>query len=409
MNRMKVAFLTYGTSPVPATRGGAVENLIEDLFDENEKRGLFDFSVLTIYEKDAAQKAKEYKRSDFNFVKCPGLIDILDKSIYWIAKYILKKDKLISYRFIIRRLYVMSKYPRILLENNYDRIVLVTNSTLFFVLKNKKVAKKYENKVVYYLHNEVRSLFKCEKEVASIRTLIGISQFVNNSFRKKVPTLKNEQCFVLKNGIDIDKFLNKKAEKIDFYKKKYGITENDFVVIFAGRLVDEKGALETIQAIKACKDQSIKLLIVGSGFYSSDVVDNYTKKLQQEATEIKNQIIFTGYIDYDDMPSIYHLGNIAVLPSMWDEPAGMTMVEAVVSGLPLITTNSGGIPEYISSSAAIILNRDDMLVSNIKKNIKLLKQSSEKKICFDMSNDLSLKSYYLNFAKILYEKDAIEI
>lgn len=37
MERMKVAFLTNGTSPVPATKGGAVENLIEDLLDENEK------------------------------------------------------------------------------------------------------------------------------------------------------------------------------------------------------------------------------------------------------------------------------------------------------------------------------------------------------------------------------------
>ena len=38
MERMKIAFLTNGTSPVPATKGGAVENLIEDLLDENEKK-----------------------------------------------------------------------------------------------------------------------------------------------------------------------------------------------------------------------------------------------------------------------------------------------------------------------------------------------------------------------------------
>lgn len=47
-NKMKVAFLTVGTSPVPATKGGAVENLIEDLLDENELYHNFDFSVLSI-------------------------------------------------------------------------------------------------------------------------------------------------------------------------------------------------------------------------------------------------------------------------------------------------------------------------------------------------------------------------
>lgn len=364
MKRMKVAFLTNGTSPVPATKGGAVENLIEDLLDENEEKHSFDFTVFSLYEEKADEQSKKYKNSNFYYVKPPRVINCLDKGIYWIAKNLLKKANLISYRYILRRLYVMSKFPKILLENDFDRLVLVTNSTLFFVLKDRRVAKKYEDKTIYYLHNEVRSLFKCEKEAASIRSLIGISEFVNNSFRKQIPTLKKERCFVLKNGIDTVKFTTRDERKIKEYKNRFGITEKDFVLVFAGRLVDEKGALEAIKAIKACKDEYIKLLIVGASFYSSDIVDNYTLELQKEAEDIKDRIIFTGYIDYNDMPSIYQLGNAAVLPSIWEEPAGMTMVEAVVSGLPLITTNSGGIPEYIPDNVAILLNRDVNLVDN---------------------------------------------
>lgn len=183
----------------------------------------------------------------------------IDKVIYWIAKNLLKKMNLISYRYILRRLYVMSKFPPILLKNDFDRIILVTNSTLFFVLKDKRVKKKYKGKTIYYLHNEVRSLFKCEKEAASIRSLIGISEFVNDSFRKQVPTLKKDQCFVLKNGVDTVKFTERDEVKIKAYKNMYGIEEKDFVVIFAGRLVKEKGALETVKAIKECKDEHIKL------------------------------------------------------------------------------------------------------------------------------------------------------
>ena len=403
---MKIAFITDGKSPVPATKGGAVENLIEDLLDENEKQSKFEFSVLSVYENKAAEKSKEYKHSNFYFVKCPGAIEFLDKKVYWVAKNILKKDHLISYRYIFRRLYVMSKYPQILLDNDFDRVVVVTNSTLFLVFKNKKVACKYQDKTIYYLHNEVRSLFGCEKEIASIRALIGISNFVNNSFRKLVPSLKDEQCFVLKNGIDTEKFTTRNDEKIEEYKNKFGISKEDFVVIFAGRLVDEKGALETIKAVKACEDKNMKLLIVGAGFYSSDIVDNYTLELCKEAEAIKDRIIFTGYIDYDDMPSIYQLGNVAVLPSMWDEPAGMTMVEAVVSGLPLITTNSGGIPEYIPRDAAIFINRDNDLVDNLSNAIMKLKADK------DLSNsmiqagigvvkELKLENFYCNFVKLI--------
>lgn len=403
-NKMKVAFLTPGMSPIPATKGGAVENLIEDLLDENEKSSCFDFSILSLYEEKAFKKAQKYKNSEFCFVKCPGIIKRIDRCIYWIAKNVLNKKNLISYRFIAQRLYVMSKFPRILLKNNFDRIVLVTNSTLFFVLKNKKVAEKYQGKIIYYLHNEVRSLFGCENEASSIRSLVGISEFVNDSFRKQVPTLKKEQCYVLKNGVDTVKFTTRDEERIQEYKNKFGITEKDFVVVFAGRLVTEKGALETIKAIKACEDEHIKLLIVGAGFYSSDIVDDYTLALQREAEDIKDRIVFTGYIDYEDMSSIYQLANMAVLPSMWDEPAGMTMVEAVVSGLALITTNSGGIPEYISSELATILNRDEELVENIARSIMNTKQNKtavDKAAVTDFCNEMSLKNYYQKFTEIL--------
>lgn len=186
---MKIAFLTNGTSPVPATKGGAVENLIEDLLDENEKRHSFDFSVFSLYEEKATEQSKEYKNSNFYFVKPPKIINCLDKVIYWIAKNLLKKMNLISYRYILRRLYVMSKFPPILLKNDFDRIILVTNSTLFFVLKDKRVKKKYKGKTIYYLHNEVRSLFKCEKEAASIRSLPlittnsgGIPEYIPDEF-----------------------------------------------------------------------------------------------------------------------------------------------------------------------------------------------------------------------------------
>lgn len=402
---MKLAFLTDGKFPVPATKGGAVENLIEDLLDENEKEQNFDFSLLGLYEEDAFLKSKSYKFTDFHFVKCPVIIEFIDKKVYWIAKNILKKTNLISYRYIFRRLYVMSKYPQILLDNDFDRVVVVTNSTLFLVFKNKRVATKYKNKVIYYLHNEVRHLFKCEKEISSIRSLVGISNFVNNSFRKLVLSLKDEQCYVLKNGVDIEKFSKRDKKKIEKYRNKYGLRKDDFVVIFAGRLVDEKGALETIKAVKLCKNENIKVLIVGAGFYSSDVLDNYIIELQKESEDIKEKIIFTGYVDYDDMPSIYHLGNVAVLPSMWDEPAGMTMVEAVVSGLPLITTNSGGIKEYIPEELATFVERDDKIVENIANAIKNVKINNSRERYEKLCKKLCLEQYYKNFTQIISNKE----
>lgn len=403
---MKIAILTDGKSPIPATNGGAVENLIELLLDENEEKRKFDFSVFGLYEENAYQESLKYKKTQFKFVKSPLALDYLDKCIYLLAKYILKKVNLISYRFILRRLYVMSKYPKYLLMDNYDRVVILTNSTLFLLYKNKKVFSKYKNKTFYYLHNEVRSLFGCRKEIEAIHGLIGVSKFVNEAFLDKVPGFSKQNCFILKNCVDVNSFMIYDFEKVEEFRRRYSIYEDDFVVIFAGRLIREKGALEVIEAIKLCNRPKIKLLIVGSGFYRADIVDDYLLELKNASISIIDKVIFTGYIDYADMPYIYKIGNVAVLPSIWNEPAGMTMVEAVISGLPLITTNSGGIPEYIPNNVAVILDRDQELVNNLKHAICRIMDDRyfSELLCSNgeiLKDELNRKNFYKNFEEII--------
>ena len=130
------------------------------------------------------------------------------------------------------------------------------------------------------------------------------------------------------------------------------------------------------------------------------------KKIHAEMAELQNSVVITGYIDYADMPCVYKLGNVAVLPSIWEEPAGLTMVEAAVSGLPLITTNSGGIPEYIPQNCAIFVDRDENLVENLADKIKLLyfnpsmaKQLSEQGV--QLKEKYNLLNYFQSFVRII--------
>lgn len=403
---MKVVFLMPGTSPLPATKGGAVENLIEELLNENEHSKQFEFTVFNVYEQEAQKLALHYKHTHFEMIKYPFFIEWADKLIYFIATRILKRNNVISYRYILRRLYVMSKYPSLLLKKDFDKVVVVTNSTLFGIFKNKKVARKYKDKVIFYLHNEVRSLFRCEEEVEAIRALIGISQFVNNSFLQKVPQLREKPTYVLKNCIDTDRFKEIDEVEIACLREKYKISSEDKVIIFAGRIVKEKGALEVIEAVKRVKTDNVKLLIVGGGFYASDVVDQYSVKLREASEEIKEKIIFTGYVNYDDMPLIYKLGDVAVLPSIWDEPAGMTMIEAAISGIPLITTRSGGISEYVSDEIAFVFERDEKLVENIADAVDYCLSNPDKikmrlKKGIALKNELNQHNFYQNFTDIL--------
>lgn len=104
------------------------------------------------------------------------------------------------------------------------------------------------------------------------------------------------------------KFTTRDERKIKEYKNKYGITEKDFVVVFAGRLVDEKGALETIRAIKSCNDEHIKLLWMMRLRQVSTMADSeinvLDKCIEKEAlhammavlTEKQRNLIYQNYV-----------------------------------------------------------------------------------------------------------------
>jgi glycosyltransferase involved in cell wall biosynthesis len=119
-------------------------------------------------------------------------------------------------------------------------------------------------------------------------------------------------------------------------------------------------------------------MVLGSSFFNDANGENYfIRQLKEKAEGIKERIVFTGFIPYPLVPDYLQTGDIAVLPSMWDEPFGLTVVEAMAVGLPLITTRSGGIPE-ICEDVAIIVERND-IVNNLVSSILDLYEHPDKR------------------------------
>ena len=152
---------------------------------------------------------------------------------------------------------------------------------------------------------------------------------------------------------------------------RFGIGRKDKVLVFVGRMSEEKGIDKMLRALDYVQYEHLKCLIVGSLIYNNDTEDEYQKEIHRLAEKHKDKVVFTGFISQQDLPDIYNLADIAVLPSMWDEPAGLTMIEALACGTPVITTRSGGIPEYVEGGA-IVLERNDDLSKQIAANIEQL-------------------------------------
>ncbi|MBE6088945.1 MAG: glycosyltransferase family 4 protein [Clostridium beijerinckii] len=405
---MKIAIITTGYFPVPATKGGAVEALDEYIIQQNEIYKKLDLNLFSTYDSEAVQVSKRFKYSQFYFVKVPKYIKILDQSIYWIAKNILKRKKHMSYRYILQRLHFISSVSKTLQKESFDKVILENHPTLFMIIKKRKNDIKYKNKYYYHLHNMVTSDYGCRDIMNGTEKVLGVSNYINSTFEKfMLSALEKNRFAVLKNCVDEKRFNNEySTEDIEEVKKKYGIASDEKIVLFTGRLNEEKGIRELLIAYKKVEYSKAKLLIVGSYYFGSKMLSEYEVELKELAKNLGDKIIFTGYVDYKSIPKLYAIADVVVIPSIWDDPAPLTVIEALTAGKPLITTYSGGIPEYANTQCSIILERDEMLIENIANAIDKLLNDNDLRTKLSLearkiAKKWTLKNYYEDFIGLI--------
>lgn|SRR3990167_1707448 len=115
-------------------------------------------------------------------------------------------------------------------------------------------------------------------------------------------------------------------------RNKLCIAENDFVFLFIGRLIERKGIKELLDAFSKINNSKAKLLIIGSGELKPDI---------EAAAELNNKIIYTGWLERNEIIKIYFISDVFVLPAHW-EPWGLVINEAMAAGLPVIVSDQVG-------------------------------------------------------------------
>lgn len=131
-------------------------------------------------------------------------------------------------------------------------------------------------------------------------------------------------------------------------RKKLGIPPANTFITTIGRLVPEKGQATLLHsAFDVLKyNQQIIFIVLGDGPLKEDLIT-----LAQTSKYSKN-IMFLG--TREDVREILHISDILVVPSL-HEGFGITIVEAMQQGLPIIASNVGGIPEIVDSNTGILI------------------------------------------------------
>jgi len=214
--------------------------------------------------------------------------------------------------------------------------------------------------LVLHLHNDMLSgdngwLAGC------FDLTVTVSDFLAERVRA---ACKDATVATVCNGIDTRRFAPRKRN--DRLRREMGFGEDDFVAVFTGRLVPEKGIGELLEAMEILgKESGVKLLVVGGSFYSGTADSDFARDLKQKTEQMGDRIRFTGFVDYERVPDCLAAGDVAVLPSVWDEPFGLTVAEAMSVGLPVVTTRSGGIPEIVNPQHCVLVERGKGLAERL--------------------------------------------
>lgn len=369
---MKILMIPSRMLPIPPVKGGAVQNLINFYIEWNEKEKNNDLIVTSIYNEDAKNLSSELKNTVIEYTgRHRFLIKLMYKDIPKIsglAHKIINAD----YKKIIKKVIRQNK-------EKLDLVVL-DNSTGYFEL----VRKEFDGKIAIHIYNDHlnSSVKNIDYIMKNVDRVITVSEYNSDIVRKLG---YEEKVVTLHNGVDISRFGNEYTKgQRNGIREKLNIKDDEIAIIFVARLVPEKGIMELIKAFsKITEYTNLRLEVIGNKLYDGNVRDEFYEKLVSEAAKSLNKIDFLGYVGYDELPLYYSAADIAVLPSTYEEPFAMAAIEYMASELPVIVTNSGGLPEMVADTA-IVVNKEENLIDNLKA--AMLRLVSSKELCRDLGN-----------------------
>lgn len=395
---MKIAIICPQGLPVPAVKGGAIETLVEIISKENEIYRELDIDIYSIYDDEAIGAAKSYRSSKFIYL-CKN------------KKYMILKNKLVSLCRRIFKININYAYSDEIIkniDNSYNKVIIEGDASLILPI-SKKISKE---KLYFHIHHNPLSTNHAEfkKEIINVNKIITVSNFISNGINKCMSHEKeNVQAVVLKNCTDVKKFnVNNYKQERNKLRDRYNIKDNEVVIMFTGRPIPQKGIKELLVAFKELcnKYNNIKLIIVGNSGFGKEVKTKFDNELEEIAKEIKDKVIFTGFIHNNNMPQIHAIADISVIPSIYDDPAPLVVIECMASGLAVITTDSGGIPEYVGENNCISIIRDENIIINLKKELeKLIINEEYRKVlgenAHNYAQQFNSKNFYYDFIDLI--------
>ena len=182
--------------------------------------------------------------------------------------------------------------------------------------------------------NPNQAVYNLEKEgMMAADSIIAVSNFTKNKIVEHYG-VNPTKISVVHNAVEFTARQLKHEE--------FAIKRHDKLVLFLGRITLQKGPDYFVYAAKKVleRDPNVKFVIVGQGDMQAFIINKIAE------LGISNKVLFTGFLTGPDIDRIYKMADVYVMPSV-SEPFGITPLEAMRNGTPVIISKQSGVSEVI--------------------------------------------------------------
>lgn len=305
-------------------------------------------------------KLKDYKSSYFNVVRVP----LFREAIKMKAPF---RDLLMESFTILKKF-----DPDIIYSNGFTPCLLI--SMIKDSLRAKHVFSYHStpeievNKLVGIWPGNLEFELSIARYIFKQRSFdayLACSNNYLNTVKKNVDT-KVKNSHRIYYGVDMEKF----SYKIKVNREKYGFSNKDFIVLCPVRFIERKGILDILKAVSILKKiiPNIKLFIPTSKLSTNDKFSQSVLRLIKDLRIENNVVIKIDEFTIEDMPKVYALSDMMVLPS-YSEGLGIVLLEAMSMKKAVLATNIPGVSEvvrYNKTGLLVPIKNPTKLASSIR-------------------------------------------
>jgi spore coat protein SA len=329
--------------PVPPVKGGAVEHWVHEVAGRLNTQKL----NITILSRPSGVQGE----GEIQYIAIPWTR--LEKAFYWLKERVTWRNPL---RYLAKIQNVASYGLRVARQvSGFDVVVIHNEPNLLLFLR-----KSPNQKLILHMHNAhlTHAVFRWlyRRALCKADLVICVSAYIKNSAIQFFPEHAHK-FEVLFNATDSEVFKPYGELAKQEIKNIINFENDKTYLLYVGRLTPEKGVHVLIEAFVQLvqKMPNARLIIAGSSFFEGAAKTAYQQSLIVLAKPANHAILFTGFIAHEKLKYLYSAADLVIFPSIWQEPFGLVVLEAMASGTCLVASKVGGVPEVIQDGVNGIL------------------------------------------------------